>query len=212
MAQLQSEAYVIETYDVNDPKNVQYRTVTPLPQPQRIARPAKLSLDDIKELLVGAGNAIDAAKEKYQADVASLDEYYRERNSLKAEIISLLEQVDDKKKRLTALEATGTPRDQFAAAIVASETEVSGIAGSLLDTLSEQAAQRIFGIPFNELTDEGRHDASARYRKVLQRFRSGSYTRIGRRSKESTAEQIEARSEELLTDVSELLESEHFSK
>jgi hypothetical protein len=89
---------------------------------------------------------------------------------------------------------------------VSSELEVAGIAGSLFTTLSEQAAQKIFGIPFEELSTDGKRDVQARFRKPLQRFISGFYTRLGRTAKTATVEQIGSRSDELLDDVSGLIE------
>jgi small-conductance mechanosensitive channel len=184
-----------------------HRAVALTPQPaQRFTRPTPFSLPEIREQLVDAGNTIDAAKEKYQADTASLDASYKERNALKEEIRQLLEKVNEKQAKLRDMESEGTPKDKFLAKIVKSEVDVVGIAGSLFATLSERAAERIFGIPLAELSADGQRDASGRYRKVFQRFTSGFYQRLGRTAKTATTEQVAKRADELLDDVSELID------
>jgi uncharacterized coiled-coil DUF342 family protein len=83
-----------------------HRVVALTPQPaQRFTKPAPLTLDKIREQLVDAGNTIDSAKEKYQADTASLDEFYAERNGLKEELRQLLEKVNERQARLRELES-----------------------------------------------------------------------------------------------------------
>jgi chromosome segregation ATPase len=186
------------------------RVVQLTPQPtQRFIKPAPLTLDEVREQLVNAGNSIDSAKEQYQSDTDSLDAFYQERNALKSEITEILTKLNEKQGRLRELESAGTPKDQYLTKIIASEREVVGIAGALFTTLSEQAAQRIFGIPFNELSDDGKRDASARFRKVFQRFTSGFYVRLGRTAKTATVDQIGSRADELLNDVSDLIDSEY---
>lgn len=85
-------------------------------------------------------------------------------------------------------------------------------AGALLVTLSEQAAQKIHGISFDELSPDGKRDAQARYRKVLQRFRSNFYMRLGRTHDKASAEDVDKRADELLSDICELLDSEYFAE
>ena len=107
----------------------------------------------------------------------------------------------------------------FNALVVTIDTPVAGMrerdfrngmmemfAGSLFATLSERAAERIFGIPLAELSADGQRDASGRYRKVFQRFTSGFYQRLGRTAKTATTEQVAKRADELLDDVSELID------
>ena len=203
---------VLATENITTGKTT-HRVVELTPQPtQRFTRPTPFSLPEIREQLVNAGNTIDSAKEKHQADVASLDAFYAEQHSLKAEIADLLAKVDEKQTRLSELESAGSPKDQYLATIVKSENEVAGIAGALFTTLSEQAAQRIFGIPFEGLSPDGKRDTQGRFRKLFQRFTSSFYQRLARTVKTASVEQIEKRSDELLSDVSDLLDSEYFSK
>jgi hypothetical protein len=183
------------------------RVVEAVPTPaQRFIKPVPLTLDEIRKQLVNAGNVIDRAKDQYQSDVESLDAFYAEANALRIQIAELQSMIAEKQARLTEIESEGSPKDKFLATIVKSEIEVAGLAGSLLETLSERAAQRIFGIPLAELSPDGKKDASGRYRKVFQRFTSGFYQRLGRTSKTATVEQVDKRSDDLLSDVSELIE------
>lgn len=200
---------VIERQDLTTGESSR-RVVELTPQPtQRFTKPTPLTLDEIKEQLVNAGNSIDAANERYQSDTDSLDAFYAEANALRAEIAELQSKLAEKAARLHEIESAGAPKDQYLAKIIASEREVVGIAGALFTTLSEQAARRIFGIPFDELSDDGKRDASARFRKVFQRFTSGFYTRLGRNAKTATVDRIGSRADELLNDVSELLDGDY---
>lgn len=183
------------------------QVIEPTPPPtQRFVKPAPLTLDEIREQLVNAGDSIDAAKNQYQVDNSSLDAFYAEANALRIQIAELRSKIAEKQARLTEIENEGTPKDKFLATIVKSEIEVSGLAGLLFETLSERAAQRIFGIPMAELSADGKKDASGRYRKVFQRFTSGFYTRLARTAKTATVEQVDKRSDDLLSDVSELID------
>ena len=180
------------------------------PMPQRIVKPDPLTLAEIKAGLIETGNEIDSAREKFQANDANLDTFYSEQKTLRAEIAELQAKLREKQDRLHELEAAGSPRDTYASSLVGLERQVMGWAGSLLVTLSEKAAQRIYGIPFDELSKDGQRDAQARYRKVLGRFQSSFYMRLGRDHAKATAEQVEARASELLDDISALLDSEYF--
>jgi hypothetical protein len=183
------------------------QVIQPTPPPaQRFVKPAPLTLDEVREQLVNAGNSIDAAKDQYQSDTNSLDAFYAEANALRSEIAELQRQLAEKQARLRQIESEGSPKDKFLATIVKSEVDVVGIAGSLFATLSERAAERIFGIPLAELSTDGQRDASGRYRKVFQRFTSGFYQRLGRTAKTATTEQVAKRADELLDDVSELID------
>jgi hypothetical protein len=76
------------------------RVVQLTPQPtQRFIKPAPLTLDEVREQLVNAGNSIDSAKEQYQSDTDSLDAFYQERNALKAEITEILTKLNEKQGR-----------------------------------------------------------------------------------------------------------------
>lgn len=184
-----------------------WREVKPTPSPtQRFVKQALLTLDEVREQLVNAGNSIDSAKEQYQADVASLDAFYAERNALRLEIAELETKLREKQARLNELETAGSPKDRYLAAVVSSEREVAGIAGALFTTLSERASQKIFGIPFDELSPDGKRDVQARFRKIFQRYTSGFYVRLGRTAKTVTVEQVASRADELLNDVSGLIE------
>jgi hypothetical protein len=182
---------------------------TTSPMPTKIVKPAALSLKQVKEGLVETGNDIDAAREKFTSDTASLDSYYSEQAALRLEIAQLQEQLAQKQARLHELENAGTPRDSFASSVVSLERQVTGYAGALLETLSEGAAQRIYGIPFSELSKDSQKDAQARYRKTLARFQSNFYLRIGRTHAQATADQLEQRAVEMLEDLSAVLD-EHF--
>jgi hypothetical protein len=52
------------------------------PAQQRIVKPLPLTLGEIKAGLIEAGNEIDAAREKFEADNASLDKFYAEATRL----------------------------------------------------------------------------------------------------------------------------------
>jgi formylmethanofuran dehydrogenase subunit D len=181
------------------------------PSVQRFVKPAPLTLDEIKEQLVAAGNSIDAAKEQYQSNTDSLNAFYAEANALRSEIAELQAALAEKQGRLREIESAGSPKDKFLATIVKAEIEVAGIAKALFTTLSEQASQKIFGIPFGELSSDGKRDVQARFRKALQRFTGGFYVRLGRTVKTATVEQVSARAEQLLTDLESIL-TDHFDK
>jgi hypothetical protein len=181
------------------------------PLQPRIVKPSPLTLDEIKAGLIEAGNQIDNASETFEHDSVSLDKFYSEQTSLRLEIEELKRQLAEKQNRLQQLESAGTPRDIFSAAVVGLERQVAGLAGSLLVTLSEQAAQMVHGISFEELSKDGQRDAQARYRKVLGRFQSNFYLQIGRTHATATGEQIEARANQLLDDIDQLLDKEYFA-
>jgi hypothetical protein len=197
---------IVETFNPESGQSSR-QVIEPTPTPvQRFIKPAPLTLAEVREQLVNAGNTIDSAKEQYQSDVESLDAFYAEAKALRSEIADLQARLAEKQARLREIETAGTPKDKLLATIVRSELEVSGIAGALFTTLSEQAAQKIYGVPFDELSKEGQRDASARFRKTFQRFTGGFYTRLGRTAKTATVEQINERAEQLLNDVSDLIE------
>src|SRR5260370_39935339 len=153
------------------------RVVQLTPQPtQRFTKPAPLTLDEVREQLVNAGNSVDAAKEQFQADNSSLDAFYAEANKIRSEIAELQAKLAEKQARLREIETAGTPKDRYLSAVVNSEIEVAGIAGALFTTLSEQAAQKIFGIPFEELSGDGKRDVQGKFRKTFQRFTGGFLT------------------------------------
>jgi hypothetical protein len=180
--------------------------------PQRIIKPAPLTLDEIKAGLIETGNEIDSARAKFQADNSNLDGFYSERTALKAEIVELQGKLAEKQARLNELESAGTPKDSYASALVSAERQVMGWGSSLLATLSDQAARRIYGIGFDELSKDSQRDVSARYRRDLGRFQSNFYTRLGRTYQQAPVEQVEQRAVEMLEDLSSLLDSEFLTK
>lgn len=191
---------------------IERRVVTSLPPPvNRLTRPAPLSLDEVQAKLVEAGNEIDAAKDRYQADNASLDVFYAEQRSVKLEIAELQQQLAEKQARLNELDSQGSPKDRYLSAIIAGERSVAEVGGLLLATLSEQAAQRIFGVSFDELSGDSKRDVQAKFRKTLHKYVTGFYMRLGRNAETATPEQVEKRSDELLADL-EAIYSQHFDK
>jgi hypothetical protein len=205
----QEATYPIETFN-RLTGEVERRTVTPLPVPQRLTKPAPLTLEEIKSALIETGNEIDAAQGQYKSDTESLDAFYAEQKSLREEIAELQAKLNEKQAALRKLEERGTPRDIYAASIVSLERQVTAYAGHLLAALREQAAQRIFGVGFQELTSEGQRDAQARYRKALGRFISPGYTSLGRTHDKATVEQIDRRADQLLDDLDQLLTTKDF--
>jgi hypothetical protein len=200
----------VESYDISG-KLVSSREIPARkPAPQRIQKPAPLTLKDIKESLIETGNEIDAASGKFQSDTQSLDAFYSEQKTLREEIANLRAQLREKQDRLHQLGTAGTPRDIYAGSIVDLERQVMSLAGALLATLREQAAQRIYGISFEELTPDGQRDAQARYRKVLSRFQSNFYMQLGRTHAQATGEQIDKRASQLLDDIDSLLTTKDF--
>jgi len=181
------------------------------PEPQRITKPAPLTLEQIKAGLIETGNEIDSAREKFKTDNASLDVFYSEQKTLRAEIAELQAKLAEKQARLHELETAGTPRDKYAASIVSLERQVAGWAGALLVTLSEQAAQRIYGASFDEISKESQRDVQIRYRKTLAQYQSNFYMKLGRTYAKATAEDVARRAAEILEDVSGLLDSECFA-
>jgi hypothetical protein len=200
----QEATYPVETFN-RLTGDVDRRQITSLPTPQRLTKPAPLSLEEIKTALIETGNEIDAAQGKYKTDTESLDVFYAEQKTLREEIAELQAKLNEKQAELRKLEERGTPRDIYAASIVSLERQVTAWAGNLLSALREQAAQRIFGVSFQELTSEGQRDAQARYRKALGRFLSPGYTSLGRTHDKATVEQIDRRAEQLLEDLDQLL-------
>jgi hypothetical protein len=180
------------------------------PMPQRIVKPKPMKLDEIKAALEETGNHIDATREKFKSDTVSLDAYYGVQKALRLEIVKLQEELREKQDRLHQLETAGTPRDIYAGSILDLERQVMSLAGALLSTLREQAAQRIYGISFEELTPDGQRDAQARYRKVLSRFQSNFYMQLGRTHAQATGEQIDKRASQLLDDIDSLLTTKDF--
>jgi peptidoglycan hydrolase CwlO-like protein len=137
----QQKAYQVETYD-RETGTSNFRTVTPLPVPQRLTKPAPLTLEEIKTALIETGNEIDAAQGKYKTDTESLDAFYAEQKTLREEIAELQAKLNERQAELRKLEERGTPRDIYAASIVSLERQVTAWAGNLLSALREQAAQR----------------------------------------------------------------------
>jgi hypothetical protein len=205
----QEATYPIETFN-RLTGEVDRRQITPIPAPQRLTKPAPLTLDEIKSALIETGNEIDAAQGQYKTDAESLDAFYQEQKSLREEIAELQAKLNEKQAELRKLEERGTPRDIYAASIVSLERQVTAWAGHLLGALREQAAQRIFGVGFQELTSEGQRDAQARYRKALGRFISPGYTSLGRTHDKATVEQIDRRADQLLDDLDQLLTTKDF--
>jgi hypothetical protein len=178
----------------------------------RIQKPTPLTVDKIKSGLISLGDSIEASREQFTADNASLDAFYARQAELRSEVAELQRQLKEKEDKLRELEAAGSPRDQFASAVVKAERDVMGLGGALLASLSEEASQRIYGISFEELSSkEARRDVQARYRKTLGFLQSQFYLKLGRESATATAEQVEARAAELLDDVSALLDSEYLA-
>jgi hypothetical protein len=143
---------------------------------------------------------------------ARLDHFYAAQTSLRAEIAALQAQLRAKQDLLQELESAGTPKQKYAEAVAVLERQVSGLGGALLETLNENAAQRIYGIPLAELSRDTQGDVKRRYQKELGRFTSGFYLRLGRPRDIATAEQVEAQTISLLEDIDSLLNSEHFAE
>jgi hypothetical protein len=205
----QEATYPIETFN-RLTGEVERRQITPISTPQRLTKPAPLTLDEIKSALIETGNEVDAAQGQYKTDTESLDAFYAEQKSLREEIAELHAKLNEKQAALRKLEERGTPRDIYAASIVSLERQVTAYAGHLLAALREQAAQRIFGVGFQELTSDGQRDAQARYRKALGRFISPGYTSLGRTHDKATVEQIDRRADQLLDDLDHLLTAKDF--
>jgi hypothetical protein len=205
----QEATYPIETFN-RLTGDVERRQITALPVPQRLTKPDPLTLEEIKSALIETGNEIDAAQCQYKTDTESLDAFYAEQKSLREEIAELQAKLNEKQAELRKLEDRGTPRDIYAASIVSLERQVTAWTGHLLGALREQAAQRIFGVGFQELSSEGQRDAQARYRKALGRFISPGYTSLGRTHDKATVEQIDKRADQLLDDLDQLLTTKDF--
>jgi hypothetical protein len=118
------------------------------PMPQRIVKPAPLTVDEIKSGLISVGDSIEASREQFTADNASLDAFYARQAELRSEVAELQRQLKEKEDKLRELKASGSPCDKFASAVVKAERDVMGLGGALLASLSEAASQRIYGISF----------------------------------------------------------------
>jgi hypothetical protein len=159
----------VETYDVSGKILTTRDIPNDRPLPQRIARPELPALKSLKLSLTNIGNAVDEAREKFQADNASLDTYFAhdEQKQLRSEIADLHAELAEKQARLHELESKPSPRDAFYASIRDEENAVVSIARQLVERLSSDAAHKVFGVSLKQLSAASRRDIQLRFLNCL---------------------------------------------
>jgi hypothetical protein len=163
----ESEAYQVETFN-RLTGEVNHRTITPLPQPQRLSRPSLPLLSEIKERAEDLITDISGSKEAYVN--LSLDEYYKPEKDAEAEVLRLQGELGEAQAKLAELKRRGTPISGYTNHIVASEQEVSSIANNLLHRLTEDAAKRTFRVSASRLSPDTRKDLELQFRDVIGRY------------------------------------------
>jgi chromosome segregation ATPase len=181
------------------------------PLPPRLQKPALLSIADLRERATEVGNSIDAAVEQFKHDDAHRDNFYADLKTAEETVARLERELAEAKAEAEQLRSRGTPKEQFLNNICKGELAVLGVAGAIIDRLLEDASQASFHCSYEKLSPSTRNDLFVQFADRLQIYRSGFYTRLGKRAalKQSlTAEQVQARADDLLKDLTDLLDKE----
>ena len=198
----EQEAYTITQHDVTN-NRVTNRTITPLPEPQRLSKSSLPLLSEIKERAEDLITDLSESKEAYVN--LSLDEYYKPEKEAEAEVLRLQGLLGEAQAKLAELKRRGTPISGYTNHIVASEQEVSCIANNLLHRLTEDAAKRTFRVSANRLSPDTRKDLELQFRDVIGRYVSPMYARM-HRTKNPTSENLAVRAAELIADLRIIIE------
>jgi chromosome segregation ATPase len=181
------------------------------PLPPRLQKPALLSIAELRERATEVGNSIDAAVEQFKHDDAHRDNFYADLKTAEETVARLERELAEAKAEAEQLRSRGTPKEQFLNNICKGELAVLGVAGAIIDRLLEDASQASFHCSYEKLSPSTRNDLFVQFADRLQIYRSGFYTRLGKRAalKQSlTAEQVQARADDLLKDLTDLLDKE----
>jgi hypothetical protein len=179
--------------------------------PPRLQKPALLSIAELREKATEVGNSIDSAVSQFKHDDAHRDAYYGDLKAAEETVARLERELAEAKAEAEQLRSRGTPKEQFLNAICRGELDVLGVAGAVIDRLLENASKKSFNCSYEKLSPANKSDLFIQFAERLQIYRSGFYTRLGKRAalkQTLTSEQIQARADELLSDLSELLDKE----
>jgi hypothetical protein len=179
--------------------------------PPRPAKPTAPTLEELRQSLEEVGSNVDAAREGFQADNSSLDAYFgrEEQKQLRSDIARLQAELAEKQNRLLELTSKPLPRDSFYSSIKDAEHSVVRIARTLVEVLSDQASQKVFGVSLSKLSPASKRDVQLRYLHALEKYLDfgGSFVKLARDEK-ATSDVIDARAQDLLEAVNDILDKE----
>jgi hypothetical protein len=180
------------------------------PLPPRLQKPPILTTEHLRQEVDNVGNAVQDALDKYEQDNSSLDAFYAEQRKA-AELVSRLEaQLAEARSKADGLRSQGSPKQRLLNAVCKLELAVVATAGSILTAKLQDAALSTFRRDYEKLPKETQAALRIQFER-LRRYQSGYATRLGKlvsQGRELSAEQVQARAQELLQELTDLDDKE----
>jgi hypothetical protein len=197
--------YEIVTFDATNNKTT-HRTITPLPQPERIRPAQPLSKNDLIEMLDALRDDLATEQEKFdrkdEPDAAAANK----RGQLIAKVNELTAQLNAAKSELDQLNREGSVRDGWIEFAKRAEQRITQIATGAYGHLLEKFSQDRHEAPFSELTELLKEEIRFKVdRSGVRTFTQPSFARLHAAQKESiTNARIEATLEKVYTATEKL--------
>ena len=161
--------YEIVTFDATNNKTT-HRTITPLPQPERIRPAQPLSKNDLIEMLDALRDDLATEQEKFdrkdELDAAAANK----RGQLIAKVNELTAQLNAAKSELDDLNRAGSTRDGFIAFAKRAEQRITAIATGTYNFLLEKISQERHDSDYKSLPPLLSEDVRFRVDKLGTRF------------------------------------------
>jgi hypothetical protein len=210
-----SEPTTVHTYD----SGMNLISTREIPNDRTLpVRPVKPELPALKALKLGLtnlGNAVDSAREQFAANNENLSDYYStdEQQQLRSDIADLQAQLAEKTDRLNELVSKPSPKAVFYDAVKDAECGVVQLARALVERLSSDAALKVFGVDFQQLSAGSRKDVGLRFKSALSAWLDGggSFT-ILTRNPQASVDQIDQRADKVLEAVNSILDLEFLAE
>jgi hypothetical protein len=168
------------------------------------------TVEQLRQEVDNVGNAVQDALDQYEQDNSSLDAFYAEQRKAD-ELVSRLEaQLAEARSKADGLRSQGSPKQRLLNAVCKLELAVVATAGSILIAKLQDAALSTFRCDYEKLPKETQAALRIQFER-LRRYQSGYATRLGKlvsQGRELSVEQVQARAQELLQELTGLDERE----
>jgi hypothetical protein len=156
-----TQPYQVEVYNIVTGETTQ-RTITPLPQPQRLQPAKQITKDELTGMIDALLGEMAAQQERFDNKAVIDKERADKRADLNAKLISLIEQQNAVKAELDQLTREGTVREQFIAFAKDAERRIFSIATGVYNYLLEKISIDRHEASYKELTPLLKEDVDFR--------------------------------------------------
>ena len=175
--------------------------------PPRLQKPAILTVEQLRQEV---DNAVQDSLHQFEQDNSSLDLFYQSRRDADALVAELEARLAEARSEADELRSQGSPKQKLIDAVCKLELLVVGVAGAILTTKLQDAAQTVFHADYEALPKETQAGLRVQFEN-LRRYSTAYAYRFGRQvsdGREFSVEQVQARARELLQELTDLDDKE----